>query len=297
MQFSDIYNSVADQIGDTSTTNITRIKRYINWSQQDVCSRENWDFLMKQSYFQCTAPYTTGTAVATNGSTTITGTDTAWTSSMVGRKLKFDADSEYYTIASVESATSLTLNQAYLEDTISTAEEYSIYQDIYSLDSDVEKIVSMSCPTSNEKIVSISRQEMDYMDPSPFSSGIPNYYTEVGRDSSGYKQVQLYNVPDDSYVIYYWYRKQIADLSGDSDESVIPSKYHQLLYFGGCFQYYDYDQDESGTVYRAQYENMLENMRKDYISGPEDKITTLGSYGNSSVGPTIQLPPQHFKNK
>lgn len=67
------------------------------------------------------ADYTTGTVSMTNGSTTITGSGTAWTTNMADRWINIPltalnattGDGEWYQIASVESATSLTLYNEY----------------------------------------------------------------------------------------------------------------------------------------------------------------------------------------
>ncbi|MDD2777966.1 MAG: hypothetical protein RBT66_07035 [bacterium] len=56
-----------------------------------------------------------GTATFTNASDQVTGTDTNWTASFVGRMIRLDADDVWYTIESVESATALTLTEAYDE--------------------------------------------------------------------------------------------------------------------------------------------------------------------------------------
>jgi len=55
--------------------------------------------------------YNAGT-VATNGSATITGTDTAWTEQMVGRLIRIDGESEPLEIVAYGSATSLTTHKA-----------------------------------------------------------------------------------------------------------------------------------------------------------------------------------------
>ncbi len=57
--------------------------------------------------------YRTGTATFTNGSTTVTGSGTAWTSEMEGRQVRLDADGTLVTIADVGSTTSITLASAY----------------------------------------------------------------------------------------------------------------------------------------------------------------------------------------
>jgi len=69
--------------------------------------------------------YTTGTVVATNGSETITGTDTVFTRDMEGRWIQITAptgDNNWYEIATWVSGTELTLVNQYEGDTtISTA--------------------------------------------------------------------------------------------------------------------------------------------------------------------------------
>lgn len=72
------------------------------------------------------ADYTTGTVSVTSASTTVTGSGTAWTTNMAGRWLNIpitasnttSGDDEWYKIASVVSATSLTLENAYTGQTV-----------------------------------------------------------------------------------------------------------------------------------------------------------------------------------
>lgn len=72
-----------------------------------------WD---TTSYFT-----TAGTVSVTNGSATVTGSGTSWTSTMVGALFQVDGDANVYTIASVASATSLTLTANYSGATASGA--------------------------------------------------------------------------------------------------------------------------------------------------------------------------------
>jgi hypothetical protein len=69
--------------------------------------------------------YSTGHAAVTNSSTTITGTDTSWTSSMVGQYFRVDSNgignsSKWYKIGAFVSTTELTLEDAYEESTETT---------------------------------------------------------------------------------------------------------------------------------------------------------------------------------
>ena len=295
-QFSDIYNNVADQFGNTSTAMITRIKRYINFTQQDIASRANFEFLMKKSFFQCTVPYTTGTVYASG--TTLTGVDTTFTSAMVGRKIRIGGESEYYTISAFTSTTVLTLDQSYIGtyDTLAEATTYSIYQDIYSLTSDADKIITLTNPSQSYKLKHVARQEYDAVEPNPLSTGTPEIWIPAGRDSNNYIQVQLHLIPDDNYVIYFWYRKRLSDLSADTDISLIPIKYHKLLYLGAVAQAYEWDGDNQANNYWAQYENMIGDMINDLESGAEDAVPVLRSIDEGVGTSRLRLPPEHFSD-
>ncbi|WP_457635797.1 phage adaptor protein [Persephonella sp.] len=80
------------------------------------------------------ADYTTGTInTATNGSTTITGSGTSWTSTMAGRWIMIDessgGDGVWYEIASVANATTLELKKKYQGISISSGSaSYTIGQ-------------------------------------------------------------------------------------------------------------------------------------------------------------------------
>ena len=58
-------------------------------------------------------PYSTGTVSVTNGSTTVTGSGTTFTSDMVGKRFKVTGDTTFYTVSAYTSATQITLGTAY----------------------------------------------------------------------------------------------------------------------------------------------------------------------------------------
>ena len=295
MQFSVTIDKICDHIGDNSSAMRTRVGQFVNWSQQDISTRIEGEFNRTSSYIQCSAPYTTGTVSITEGSATVAGTDTVWTSAMEGSKIRFSTDPEFYTIASVDSTISITLDQNYLGDDDADA-TYIIYQDIYSLASDAEKVIDISNPSNSEKLQYISNQQLDVLDPNPQSTGIPELWTDAGIDSNGYLQIQLYQPPDDNYVIYYRYRKRLTDQVADTNISEIPVKYHDLLYLGGLAQAYEYDNNPLATTIWTRYENRMNDMEKDIQTGSEDSVSTLKSSDDGGGVPTLRLPPSHFNN-
>jgi hypothetical protein len=295
--FTELYSAVTDQLGDTSTSTTTRVKRYINWTQQDIASRRNWPFLLERSSIQCIAPYSTGEVSVTDGDATVTGSGTTFTAAMVGRKIRFNGQAEYYTIATFTSDTALELDQTYSGTSDANA-TYSIYKDEYSLAATAEKIVNITLPSKNYRLANVGRTEFDTSLPSPKSEGAPDFWVDAGTDSNNYLLIQLSPIPDDDYVVYYWYRKRLTDLSADADVSLIPTKYHKLLYLGGCAQTYEQDENPIANNYWTQYENMIEEMKSDLGSGAEDSVLVLRSI--DELGPVsvskLRLPPEHFRN-
>jgi hypothetical protein len=68
--------------------------------------------------------YTTGTITTlTNGASAITGSGSTWTSGMVGRYFKIDADGEWYRISAFTSTTAITLASEYQGVSIATGTE------------------------------------------------------------------------------------------------------------------------------------------------------------------------------
>lgn len=67
------------------------------------------------------ADYTTGTITATNNSTTIAGAGTTFTTAMIGRYLKVNADGNWYLITGFTNATTISIEQAYQGTTVAGA--------------------------------------------------------------------------------------------------------------------------------------------------------------------------------
>jgi len=81
LTFSNLVSEVFAHLGldSTDTTNQTNVYRWINYVQQDICSRWPWPFLLAREAIATIPDYTTGTASTTNGSASVTGTSTVWT--------------------------------------------------------------------------------------------------------------------------------------------------------------------------------------------------------------------------
>ena len=136
----------------------------------------DWPFYMQEGAIETEAIESTGAIDVTNGSKTVSGTGTAFTSAMVGRKLRLEAARPYYRIAAVASTTSLTLEQNYQEDD-ATDQDYEIFKDEYRLAANVDKTKLMRQVTNDRIMLSLSPTNFDGLRPAPTAVGDP--YIEI----------------------------------------------------------------------------------------------------------------------
>lgn len=156
------------------------VKRLANQSQAHIAALAEWPFLWTESFFQTIAEYATGTLALTNGSATITGTDTVFTSAMVGRKLRVSGDTASYTIKTFTSTTSITLDQTY-GGTTASGVSYSIYKDQYLLRADVDTQKRLRQAENGVALFSLSAGEFDERYPSPTGTGTPSLDVFSGK--------------------------------------------------------------------------------------------------------------------
>src|SRR5262245_13005919 len=83
----------------------------VNRAYRKVLDSGEWSGLRKEAEFVVPAPYTTGTVTVTQGSPTVIGAGTTWTSAMEGRQFFVGNIAPYYTISSVGGVGTLTLDR------------------------------------------------------------------------------------------------------------------------------------------------------------------------------------------
>ena len=141
--YTDLQNRVREQTGVSATE--TQAKRYINTALQDMhigqAEKVPW---AERSGVLITQPrYTTGTVTITQGSTTLTGTGTAWTTTnafgianaRVGGKFTINGGVEVYEVSTVDSPTSITLVSKFIDSDV-TDGAYVYFEDEYALADD-----------------------------------------------------------------------------------------------------------------------------------------------------------------
>ena len=163
----------------------TLVNSAIAMALQRVYQYHDWPFYMGEYALETVAVYDTGTVDVVNGSKTLLGTGTTFTSAMVGMKFRVENEEPYYRIAAFVSVTELTLEQNYQGST-ATGNSYEIYQDEYRLAAEVDKYKIIRQLENNTNLMSFSPTRLDTMVSMPTQYGDPNFEILVGTKPSIY---------------------------------------------------------------------------------------------------------------
>lgn len=281
--FSDLYQGLQRKLrettGVTATENIA--KQAINTALQDmhIGYGEVMPWAERRATLITQAQYTTGTLTATKGSTTITGSSTAWNTNndftvknmRAGGKIRINGGSEVYEISSVASDTSATLTSKFTQTTVSAA-SYVYFEDEYALASDFLRPINMRQFSDDMDIELIGRTEFRRRYPRNYITGRPQVATLVDLAFSGnttpVRKVCLYKPSDVVYMIPYSYvtsnlavtsaGAEQANLSSDSDEPIVPLRYRHLIVLHGLYNLYrDSKDDDRANLAKGEYEQLM----------------------------------------
>jgi len=269
--FQDIYTEILNKM--RQPTNVTAIvaqaKRYANTALHDMVFGFEYKlpWLERDSHLITAAQYTTGTVAITRGSTTLTGTSTAWTTanaygvnnSRPGGKITL-GDGNIYTVSAVGGAGTITLVERYVADEdLAAGAEYVYFEDEYALASDFLKPIDYRRFSPAFNLPIIGRNEFRRMYPKPNRAGTPKVATLLDKAFSGSTtpviKVQLFPYPSTNFIIPYSYvTSNLAvssagvegpSMSSDDDEPSLPVAYRQALVWFAISQWYRDKKDDT----------------------------------------------------
>lgn len=171
-----------------------------------ILDRLPWQRLEAQRILTTEASYAVGTAAVTSGSNAVTGTGTAWTAGMVGRRIRFGSEDGWYQVATVPGVGSLTLDRTYRGATAAGL-AYRIDQSIYTLPAEMRKLESLAVldPAGPVEIVSLA--VLNELAPNRGAYGVPvmaALYMDSQTDPP-LPQVEFYPTPETTLSIAYGY--------------------------------------------------------------------------------------------
>jgi len=260
--FADCYNQLINRVrADTSdTVTVDHAKEMINTALFDMHNgfRESLPWAERYAVLITQQTYTTGTVSISQGSTTLTGSSTAWDTAnafsiknaRAGGKIKIGA-SEVYEVSSVDSDTQITLTTKYVGSDAS-GDSYTYYEDEYDLASDFLRPYDWQFFDQNRNIKIIDRRLFRQLHIRNNVPGKMTQATVVDRAFSGNttprRRVILHRPPDTFYQIPYNYITsnhavtsagvEQAQLVNDTDEPIVPLHARHLIVLHGLYNWY-----------------------------------------------------------
>lgn len=147
---------------------------------RQLAERRRWSWKIKFGQIVIPPVYNTGTVTVTNNFNTVTGSGTAWDATLVGRQFRTGSTSPIFTIVSVESATSLTIDEVWGAATAS-AQSYEIYQAYVTPPSDFHSFVNVIDTNYNWRLgLNVNNSDIDEIDAQRSNSGNPYVLSAVG---------------------------------------------------------------------------------------------------------------------
>lgn len=221
MNFGGLRSIVLSRLRDSSLTSF--VPAWFNEIQNELQRRTRWRHLQDRIIIPTTAPYSTGTITATLGSTTITGSGTAWTSAMIGQLLSISSTtastSQYYVVSAVAGPTSLSIASAFIGAS-GAGQSYGIY--FYQL--------TMSTTLSVPRILLASMQQsstfhypLRYIGEHELFNLVPNEIYASQRPwlyrIYGGSNLQLFPPPSDVSNVSIWYMRYPSQIPIDGTET------------------------------------------------------------------------------
>lgn len=193
------------------------VDTFLDNEHQEILENTSWSRRKSDSFINTVAPYATGTVSATG--TTVTGSSTVWTSSMVGRFIRMGSATYFHKITAVASATSLTVENTLPAD-VAASSTYTIFQHVYSLPSNFGRLTSF---TGDVRLTEWARADIDSLDPYRSATATrPDVYSIRGPDSSGVYEIEMWPVPSAANAFRFEYLKTNT-LTSDSDSPLYRS--------------------------------------------------------------------------
>jgi len=212
-------------------------QRMVNYAYARALRANEWSQLKGSGEWYLPAPYTTGTASATNGSTTITGAGTTWTSDMVGRQIMLNSQGvPWYDITAFVSTTEITLDRAYSGADLSGV-SYELSQVYVSAKSDFDYFISILDPEREWKLhFDIEQQVLDSWDPKRQKVGDVWVVSAVGPDptadgtANSYRQrFEIWPRAGSARRIPYRYQIRTPKLTTSGQVAIWPLKSDVLV--------------------------------------------------------------------
>ena len=296
--FSDLENEVYAHIGldSTNTANQTNVDRWLNYTQQDICSRWPWPFMLGQETMVTIPDYSTGTVSVNAGGTTVTGVGTAFTTLQADGTyyIQFNTANDWYPVSARASGTSITIGTAYQQTTNLSASAFTLRKFYYSLSSSADEIIDVVNWNTPVKLIQVDVRFIDGLNPNPQSTNSAYAYFPWGYDASGNLRITPYPFPSDARLFEIKTFKRPVDMTGTALPT-LPNKWAHIIAFGANAVAFAYlRKPEMMSAWEKMFEaKILDMMSQERTSEDSSPILQSIDSGAGSTENWLQMPDNY----
>lgn len=191
----------------------------LNRAQSEEVDSYDWSFILTNSVIYSLAPYSTGTVSCAQGSATVTGVGTNWTTGFAGYQIRFGSSGMLLPILSVQSATQLTLSVPYAAPAV-TDSPYTISQSYYPIPN-AKEVTSVR---QVFPLAKMSREALNIYDPQRLSIGGSPCTTYADAPYVlGTLQIELWPIPSAAVPYVVEYRQTAMPMVNPTDIPMVPA--------------------------------------------------------------------------
>lgn len=297
LTFSNLVSETFAHTGldSTDTTNQTNVYRWLNYVQEDICSRWPWQFMQGREAISTIADYATGTVSVSLGGTTVTGVGTTFTTTHGDGTyfIQFAGSNDFYNVSARASNTSITIANAFSGATLSGV-AFILRKFFYSLSSTADEVLDIRNWNTPVKLIACDFRTIDLINPL-IQSTSPGYaYMMMGVDASGNQVFSPYPFPNDVRLFEFRTKKRPVQMVVTSQEVVsIPNKYAHVIAWGAIAVGFAYLRKfPEAEAWNAKVEAKIAAMRKEYRQ-TEDYQPVLSSIDSVNRSRWIQFPASY----
>lgn len=297
LTFSNLVSEVFAHTGldSSDTTNQTNVYRWLNYVQEDICSRWPWNFMLGREAIATIPDYSTGTISVSNAGTTVTGVGTTFTTTHGDGTyfIQFAGTNDFYQVTARASNTSLTIGTAFQGTTLSGV-SFILRKFFYSLSASADEVIDVRNWNTPVKLIECNFRTIDLINPLVQSTSPGYAYMMFGVDASGNQVFSPYPFPNDARLFEFRTKKRPTTMVVTSQESVsIPNKYAHVIAWGAIAVGFAYLRKfEEAVAWNKKIETKLEQMRKEYRQS-EDFQPVLSSIDSVNRSRWIQFPANY----
>lgn len=298
LTFSNLVSETFAHTGldSTDTTNQTNVYRWLNYVQEDICSRWPWTFMLGREALATIPDYLTGTVSVSSGGTTVTGVGTAFTATQGDGTyyIQFSGANDWYNVTARASGTSITIGNAYAGTTNLSGATFTLRKFFYSLSATADEIIDIRNWNTPVKLIQCDFRTIDALNPLVQSTNAPYAYMMFGVDASGNQVFSPYPFPTDARLFEFRTKKRPVQMVVTSQEVVsIPNKYAHVIAWGAISVGFAYLRKfEEAQAWSAKVEQRIAQMKQDYRQS-EDYQPVLRSIDSVSRDRWIQFPESY----